>query len=77
MYGALTPLPPDSSLLYAKGKGQRVLGLSSHSPPSSTRVKNVWSFISTCPICLNGMVLRYKDDVTSECKKLSVANAIL
>jgi len=27
-----------------------------HSPPSSAKVKNTWSFTST-PICLHGMVL--------------------
>jgi hypothetical protein len=28
------------------------------SPPSSAKVKNVWSYTSTPPICLHGMVLR-------------------
>jgi len=27
------------------------------SPPSSAKVKNVWSYTSTPPICLHGMVL--------------------
>jgi len=28
-----------------------------HSPPSSTEVKNAWSYTSTPPIHLNGVVL--------------------
>jgi len=28
-----------------------------HSPPSSVKVKNAWSFTSTPPICLNCLVL--------------------
>jgi hypothetical protein len=28
-----------------------------HLPPSNAKVKNVWSFTSTSPICLHGMVL--------------------
>jgi hypothetical protein len=28
-----------------------------HSPPSSAEVKNTWSYISTPPICLHGVVL--------------------
>jgi hypothetical protein len=28
-----------------------------HSPPSSAEVKNVWSYTSTPPVCLHGMVL--------------------
>jgi len=28
-----------------------------HSPPSSTKVKNLWSYTSTHPICLDGVVL--------------------
>jgi hypothetical protein len=28
-----------------------------HSPPSSAKVKNAWSYTSTPPICLHGMVL--------------------
>jgi hypothetical protein len=28
-----------------------------HSPPSSAKVKNVWSYTSTPPICLHGFVL--------------------
>jgi hypothetical protein len=28
-----------------------------HSPPSSANVKNSWSYNSTAPICLHGMVL--------------------
>jgi hypothetical protein len=28
-----------------------------HSPPSTAKVKNVWSYTSAPPICLHGMVL--------------------
>jgi len=28
-----------------------------HSPPSSAEVKNAWSYTSTPPICLHGVVL--------------------
>jgi len=28
-----------------------------HSPPASAKVKNVWSYKSTPPICLHGMML--------------------
>jgi hypothetical protein len=28
-----------------------------HSPPSDAEVKNAWSYTSTAPICLNGVVL--------------------
>jgi len=28
-----------------------------HSPPSSAEVKNAWSYTSTLPVCLHGMVL--------------------
>jgi hypothetical protein len=28
-----------------------------HSPPSSAKVKNAWSYTSTPPICLHGVVL--------------------
>jgi len=28
-----------------------------HSPPSSAEVKNAWSYTSTQPICLHGVVL--------------------
>jgi len=28
-----------------------------HSPPPSAEVKNVWSYISTPPVCLHGIVI--------------------
>jgi len=28
-----------------------------HSPPSSDKVKNVWSYTSTLSVCLHGVVL--------------------
>jgi hypothetical protein len=28
-----------------------------HSPPSSAEVKNAWSYTSTTPVCLHGVVL--------------------
>jgi hypothetical protein len=31
-----------------------------NSPPSSDKVKNTWSYTSTPPICLHGMVLKKK-----------------
>jgi len=30
-----------------------------HSPPSTAKVKNAWSYISTCAIHLHGVVLNY------------------
>jgi hypothetical protein len=33
-----------------------------HSSPSSAEVKNVWSYISTTPVCLHGIVLNEKDN---------------
>jgi hypothetical protein len=32
-------------------------GEDNHSPPSSAKVKNVWSYTCTPPICLHGVVL--------------------
>jgi len=32
-------------------------GKADHSPPSSAEVKNAWSYTSTNPICLHGVVL--------------------
>jgi hypothetical protein len=32
-----------------------------HLPPSSAEVKNAWSYTSTPPICLNGVVLKLKN----------------
>jgi hypothetical protein len=29
-----------------------------HSPPCNSEVKNEWSYTSTTPICLHGVVLR-------------------
>jgi hypothetical protein len=36
-----------------------------HSPPSTAKVKNAWSYISTHPICLHGMVLNQAMDSSS------------
>jgi hypothetical protein len=38
-----------------------------HSPPSSAKVKNVWSYASTPPICLQGL---YRDSFAYNTVKL-------
>jgi hypothetical protein len=42
------------------GSGNKVILISEadHSPPSSAKVKNPWSYTSTSPIHLHGLVLR-------------------
>jgi hypothetical protein len=35
-----------------------------HSPPSSAKVKNVWSYTSTPPICFHGVVLSWSTGTT-------------
>jgi hypothetical protein len=43
---------------YSMGTGSSLLGSEAdHSPPSRAKVKNVWSYTSTPPICLRGVVL--------------------
>jgi len=46
-----------SSLPQVTGVGHEV----EHLPPSSAKVKNKWSYISTPPLCLNGI---NRDNVT-------------
>jgi len=36
-----------------------------HLPPSSTEVRNMWSYTLTPPICLHGMVLSQVQDTSS------------
>jgi len=37
--------------------GKRPGREANHSPPFSAEAKNVWSYISTPPLCLHGVVL--------------------
>jgi hypothetical protein len=45
--------PPGALSLGIKRPGREA----DHSPPSSAEVKNAWSYTSTPPICLHGVVL--------------------
>jgi hypothetical protein len=47
-----------------------------HSPPSSADVKNAWSYTSTLPIRLHGVVLTYRDNFTFTLPKFGY-NALL
>jgi hypothetical protein len=47
------PMGTRSSFLGVKGPGREA----DHSPPSSAEVKNAWSYTSTRPIRLHGVVL--------------------
>jgi len=43
------------------------LGLEAdHSPPSIGKVKNGWSYTSSLPISLHGVVLNYEMDISSQ-----------
>jgi hypothetical protein len=46
------------------GGGKRPGREADHSPPSSAEVKNAWSYTSTPPIRLNGVVLTLTQEVT-------------
>jgi len=55
-------IPPSHRLNWYQGSlsGEKKLGPEvDHSPPSSTKVKNKWSYTSTPPICLRG---KYRDN---------------
>jgi hypothetical protein len=56
---ALEPTqPPIQWVSGAFFLGVKQLGCEAdHSPPSSAEVNNMWSYTSTPPVCLNGMVL--------------------
>jgi len=50
--------PPVQWVPEALSLGVKQLGYEAdHSPPSSSEVKNVWSYIATPPVCFSGMVL--------------------
>jgi hypothetical protein len=55
---------------YPVGKGTLSLGIkrpgrkANHSPRSSAKVKNAWSYTSTPPILLHGVVLRWSTETT-------------
>jgi hypothetical protein len=57
--------PPIQWVPGALSLGVKQLGREvDHSPPSSAEVKNVWSYTSTLPIRLHGVVLSYSTGTT-------------
>jgi hypothetical protein len=57
--------PPIQWVSRALSKGvKRPVHEADHSPPSSAKVKNAWSYISTPPIRLCGAQLRHRDNFT-------------